>query len=432
MSMLLLLLSAFAQEPAPAPAPEPVPTEEPAPEPPEPEPSPESPEPEPEPTPEPAPAPISEPPPAPEPEPAPVPEPAAPVPEPAPAAPPTAPTPVPVLPTPRPLPEPAGPPLPEEPVGPPVRQVPVGPPVPQVPVGPPVPQVPAGPPLPEPVPVAPVPAPVGPAQPNGEPDVPVVIIPSLPGDRPLGDLQDALLPALPMRGLRNGVILLILAGLCGLIATLARNAGRDLPRWGILPTTLRMVESGARLLVVFFGLGVLAAWLPASLSPGLPWVVVAGAVAIGWSARDVLPDLMAWLFLSMEGQVRVGSWLEVDGRRGKVDAVGMRATRLRDSLGNELVVPNRFLVQAPVLEDASWPTVELRIRVPDEHGPARIRAALREAAILSPWIAPCQPEVFREGEVWVVRVDILEGGWADRMEGSLTERVVEILARPEP
>lgn len=299
--------------------------------------------------------------------------------------------------------------------------------------------VPAPAPAPAPVP-APAPAPeevpfTGPVAPPARPpaaesEPPIIIVPPQGPFQPARDaLRDALLPELPMRGLRNGLALLLLALASVLMANLARRARAPLLPDGVLPTTLRLVETVSRLLVVFFVLGVLAAWLPASIAPGLPWVVVAIAVAVGWSARDVLPDLVGWLFISLEGNVRPGQWLSVDGRRGRVERVGMRATRLRDHLGNVLLMPNRALVRGPITADVGWPTIEVRLRLDPAHGPARIRSALREAAELSPWVAPCEPEVYREGEAWVVRLDLLDGTFADRLEGTLAERVEEILAR---
>lgn len=305
--------------------------------------------------------------------------------------------------------------------------------VPSGPAGPPAPAPPAqetpfvGPPLPYGWPSPPM------VPPPADSDPSIIIVPSPQGPlQPMRDgLRDALLPVLPMRGLTNGLALLLLALASGLMARVARNAREPLLPDGILPTFLRLMETGARLLVVFFGLGVVAAWLPASLAPGLPWVVVAIAVAVGWSARDVLPDLVGWVFISLEGQLRAGQWLEVDGRRGRVERVGMRATRLRDHLDNILLIPNRHLVRAPVTADVGWPTIEVRLRLDPEHGPARIRAALREAVELSPWAAPCEPEVYRDGEAWVVRLDLLDGTFADRVEGTLAERVEEILC-PSP
>lgn len=283
-----------------------------------------------------------------------------------------------------------------------------------------------GPPAPVEVQGPPAPPPRAPA----ETEPPIIIVPPQGPLQPARDaLRDALLPELPMRGLRNGLALLLLAIASALMANLARRSRAPLLPDGILPTTLRLVETVARILVVFFVLGVLAAWLPASIAPGLPWVVVAIAVAVGWSARDVLPDLVAWLLLSLEGNLRPGQWLSVEGRRGRVERVGMRATRLRDHLGNVVLMPNRFLVRAPVTADVGWPTIEVRLRLDPAHGPARIRSALREAAELSPWVAPCEPEVYRDGEAWVVRLDLLDGTFADRVEGTLAERVEEILAR---
>ncbi|MEQ1506941.1 MAG: mechanosensitive ion channel domain-containing protein, partial [Myxococcota bacterium] len=152
---------------------------------------------------------------------------------------------------------------------------------------------------------------------------------------------------------------------------------------------------------------------------------------VGWSARDVLPDLVAWTFLAAEGRIRAGTWVQGDGFEGIVDALRPRATWIVDPRGHHLSVPNRRLLRAPVRADRSrHPEVELSIRVSGV-SPMVARAALREAILLSPWLAPQpQPEIGWDPidpDRWTARVRIVDLRFRDRFVGAVQERLQEVL-----
>jgi small-conductance mechanosensitive channel len=234
----------------------------------------------------------------------------------------------------------------------------------------------------------------------------------------------------PFRGFFHGLLLLVLALGFATLAQLLTRAQDDLADAGVLPSLVRGLGTLTRVLAAFVGLGVVAAWVPASVAPALPWILVGGAAAIGWSARDVLPDLVAWLFLTMEGQVKAGLWLRGPDFSGEVLRVGLRGSVLRDVEGRELSVPNRRLLLQSVRHDKSpWPLVEVAVSVPGVYSEAQTRAALRDAALLSPWVAPLSGlQVLGDpagSEVWRVRVRLLEGQFLGAFEGSLRARVLE-------
>ena len=102
-------------------------------------------------------------------------------------------------------------------------------------------------------------------------------------------ILDALLPRLPMRGFFNGLLLLSLSLSFALVAQLASSLRNGLATTGLLVRASSSMEVAGRVLSVFFGLGVLAAWAPAPIAVAMPWVALVGALAFGWSARDVRP-----------------------------------------------------------------------------------------------------------------------------------------------
>ena len=124
--------------------------------------------------------------------------------------------------------------------------------------------------------------------------------------------------------------------------------------------------------------------------------------------------------------------MSVEGFRGEVLSVGIRATVIVDERGGEVSLPNRVLVRSPYARDRShWPRVDVLVRLPNHVDPRRARAALREAVLLSPWIAPGELEIAAATDgsgSWSVSVRLLEGTHLSLFEGSLRERVHEVLA----
>jgi small-conductance mechanosensitive channel len=217
-------------------------------------------------------------------------------------------------------------------------------------------------------------------------------------------------------------------------AARALDAPRDLlaPR-GVLPWLLAFTQQILRLISVFLGLGVLAAVVPTDVAPALPFVVLGLALAVGWSARDLLPDLIAALVLAAERRIRPGQWIATDAVSGVVEQATVRVVWVRDATGRRIALPNRMMLARPVVTDRGrWPSVEVVLRVPLGHPPGRVRRILEDAVLVSPWAAPRPPEMVREEDEpgrWRVRARVLEGRFADRFEGALREHVEESLVR---
>lgn len=241
------------------------------------------------------------------------------------------------------------------------------------------------------------------------------------------------LPTLPFRGLQPAILLLALAALSWLVARALGAIRERLAPSGLLPTLLGVGQQGLRVIALFFALGVVAAIVPDNLAPALPWVVAAGAIAIGWSARDLMPDLIAGVVLAAERRILPGRWVSTPDAAGVVEQIGFRVTWLIDVNGRRVAVPNRVFLSGAVITDrGTWPSVEVVIRVPPGLTPSRVHRALEDALLVSPWAAPVPPEMVREEQepgMWRVRARVLEGRFADRFEGALREHVEETLDR---
>jgi hypothetical protein len=232
--------------------------------------------------------------------------------------------------------------------------------------------------------------------------------------------------------------LLVLLLLTVFFTWLVRVTREGLPEAGLIPRGFRVLHILLRLWAFAVGLALLAAILEPSFGTAFPWVLLAAAVALGWSVRDVLPDVSAFAVLLFERRVRRGVWISGEGFAGIVDRRGLRAVWIRDGCGHRLSIPNHLLLRQPVtwqLEEGTLHEVALRF---ESRQPAwRTRSAIRDAVLTSPWVRPdADAEIRRDGiepDLWHVRAKLLDLRFAMRFEGDLLERAEDILsASPGP
>ena len=80
------------------------------------------------------------------------------------------------------------------------------------------------------------------------------------------------------------------------------------------------------------------------LSPTILAAIIAAlGLAIGFGAQNLIGDLLTGFFLIMESSIEVGDIITVDGFRGEVEEVGMRATRFTSATGDTMVANNSHL-----------------------------------------------------------------------------------------
>lgn len=227
------------------------------------------------------------------------------------------------------------------------------------------------------------------------------------------------------------ILLLLILALCLWASRALRLAREKLPGEGLLPRLARWAQLASRVAALLLGAELMFRLLPGSMSPAVPWLIVAGAAAIGWSARDFLPDVLAGLVLGIERKVRPGEWISGEEHAGTVEWVGLRATALRDARGQLIFVPNRYLIQKPVSTGAGpWPEVEVRFRAPNDATPLDVERLAREAALMLPWIAPHPVAIVRGEDGYVLRARVLEGRFLDAFSTALRDRIEEALASP--
>jgi len=162
------------------------------------------------------------------------------------------------------------------------------------------------------------------------------------------------------------------------------------------------------------------------------WALAALALVVGWSVRDLFADVIAGVVLAAERRVKKGVWVSGDGFQGTVEGRTARATWLRDGQGHRLTVPNRAMVGAPMVYDAGVEAEhEVVVRLEGYQDASKVRMALTDAILSSPWVlAGANPVVLREPAdpvVWRVRTKLLEPRFSVHFEGELLERVEDLL-----
>ena len=239
--------------------------------------------------------------------------------------------------------------------------------------------------------------------------------------------------ALPDRRI-SGFGLGVLLGLALFGLWLINRARRPLPERGFVPRLLGAARLALRLAVVLMILMMASRLLPDWLRPAIVLTLAAGALALGFGVIWVLlPDVVGGIVLLTEGRLKRGQWITGEGFAGSVEQVGPRVTLLRAADGALLAIPNRRVVKSPVrASDRPWHEVDVEIQTPSGAPAQRLREAITEAVLCSPYVPPDPGLVLardpRAPDRWHLRVRLIDGRFAAAFEGQLLERMEESLA----
>jgi small conductance mechanosensitive channel len=158
-----------------------------------------------------------------------------------------------------------------------------------------------------------------------------------------------------------------------------------------IDTALRRTstEAHVNLLVAklgFFGVLVVGTVVTLSIAGANISVLVGSlglvTIALGFALQDILSNFVAGIVLLLEHPFTKGDHIVTAEAAGTVEDIRVRATRLRTSDGQLVVVPNKLLF-TEVLKNSSATTgrrLEVAVRVPHGQDLARIREALPDIA----------------------------------------------------
>lgn len=139
-----------------------------------------------------------------------------------------------------------------------------------------------------------------------------------------------------------------------LIRKLAHLATFRLRQSGASPDTVHLVKR------VFYivSLAILTFTLLEMMNvPLTAFAFLSGAIAIGigFGAQNIINNFISGWILMWERPIRIGDFLEVDGARGKVEAINTRSTRIRRTDGVHMLIPNSKLLENTVV---NWTLID--------------------------------------------------------------------------
>ncbi|WP_276258434.1 mechanosensitive ion channel family protein [Haloglomus litoreum] len=101
-----------------------------------------------------------------------------------------------------------------------------------------------------------------------------------------------------------------------------------------------------------------------NLLTSLATIAAALTLAIGFASQDIIGNLVAGVFLIADPKVRIGDWVEWSDKKGVIEDISFRVSRVR-TFNNELVtVPNSELANTAIIN----PVAKDKLRVPFTFG----------------------------------------------------------------
>src|SRR5258708_327102 len=168
-----------------------------------------------------------------------------------------------------------------------------------------------------------------------------------------------------IRNLVISVLLILLA--IGVGRTLMRLVTRGIAKSRLEINTrilLGRISYAVTAIVAFFW--ILAIWNIALTVPATVISII--TVGIALVIQDILRNLAAGLYILLEGPFQIGDTITTDKYTGNVEAVELRATKLRIISGEQVIVPNSMLFSGIVINKTIYDErrVTIVITMPQE------------------------------------------------------------------
>lgn len=126
---------------------------------------------------------------------------------------------------------------------------------------------------------------------------------------------------------------------------------------GIIRMLVTIVLFAIALVVVLSNVGVNVTGLVAGLG--------IGGIAIGLAAQGIFADLFAALAIIFDKPFRIGDFISFGTSKGKVEAIGLKSTRLRGPNGEQRIIANKKLLDYELLNSSNreYRRITLTIRL---------------------------------------------------------------------
>lgn len=155
------------------------------------------------------------------------------------------------------------------------------------------------------------------------------------------------------------------------------------------------------------------------LGPLIAGASIAG-VAISFGAQNLVRDFLAGVFVLLEDQYGVGDMIETEGATGRVEAVSLRSTQLRDMHGTLWHIPNGELKKVGNFSQG-WSQAILDVEVAEDADLEATKRTIEKAARELMDDPDLGPRIMDEPQVWGVE-RITDGDVAIRLAVRTTPR----------
>jgi potassium efflux system protein len=81
----------------------------------------------------------------------------------------------------------------------------------------------------------------------------------------------------------------------------------------------------------------------------LSFVLGALGVGIGFGLQNIVNNLVSGVILAFERPIQIGDQIEVGGRAGTVQEIGVRSSKIRNGQGADIIIPNGDLLSQPLI-----------------------------------------------------------------------------------
>lgn len=183
------------------------------------------------------------------------------------------------------------------------------------------------------------------------------------------------------------------------ISLLAAKAARASLRKREMNKLLQDITARSVAVVVFlFGLYIV--FHVANLT-GVALTVLGGTgllgIVLGIAFRDITENFLASIFLSVQNPFRAGDLVEINGNRGFIQSLTIRATLLMDLDGNHLQIPNSTVYKGNILNYSSNPNQRTTFIIGIGYDDSITSAQEIGARILEK-----HPAVLKDPEPWIL------------------------------
>jgi small conductance mechanosensitive channel len=184
-------------------------------------------------------------------------------------------------------------------------------------------------------------------------------------------------------------------------------------------TVAALLRSVASLVIWLMAFLTILSQIGIQLGPLIAGASIAG-VAISFGAQNLVRDFLAGIFVLLEDQYGVGDLIDAGPATGRVEAVSLRTTQLRDLQGTLWHIPNGQVTRIGNFSQG-WSQAILDIEVAEDADIAAATAVIEQAAAEIMNDADLGPRIMNEPEVWGVE-RISEGAAAIRLVVRTTPR----------